>query len=147
MTPKSSGSHHSGLCLQEGLSPRVAAELNHVLHAVAGDGGAVLAVVLANVALEAHAPPLPLQLALDLGCVDSKNTLRIACNAVQHNTLVLQSECNVFRLDSAPKQRQHFCIMKVHRQHLPADQKSAQGVTLTAQQYCVQIIFTLGNVN
>lgn len=38
MTPKSSGSHHSGLCLQEGLSPGVAAELNHVLHAVAGDG-------------------------------------------------------------------------------------------------------------
>lgn len=65
---------------------------------------------------------------------------RLQCESVKHNSLLLQSECNVLRRNSAPKQMQHFWIMRVHRQHLPTDQGSVQRVTLTVQQECVQMI-------
>ena len=60
------GSHDGGLRLHQGLGPRVSVEARRVFHPVPAGGGALATVVPPPQTFQTHAPPLPLQLPLDL---------------------------------------------------------------------------------
>lgn len=59
-------SQHRGLWLQNGLGAGVAVRLHRVLRAVPEGDSVVWAPSSSQVAVQTHAPPLPLQLGLDL---------------------------------------------------------------------------------
>lgn len=59
-------SQHRGLRLHDGLGPGAAVRLHHVLRPVPGGEGAAEVAISVEAAVQTHAPPLSLQLALDL---------------------------------------------------------------------------------
>lgn len=63
---RSWSSQHRGLRLQDGRGSGVAVELHHVLGAVPGGEAAAEVATSAQAAVQTHAAPLPLQLALNL---------------------------------------------------------------------------------